>query len=211
LEVALWIVGGALFPASEEDADPFEGHCAHRGMMTFAASALGLVTRLGPRAVTDGALTELMEALAQELRAGMPAVDAGLFSTGDAHRANAAQIQQVAGRCKPVTVGAEGRQQSWSQCRAGTGQIVKEEAIGMRVEEFSDPPFVLSDERQESLELLGQQFNSEGVRSDDGEVSGQGLGLLDECQALEDFLFLAAIMAVEELTQLGWRDFLELC
>jgi hypothetical protein len=158
LEVALGIVRGALFPTSEEDPDPFEGHCAHSGMMTFAATALGLVTRLGPRAVTDGAFTELMEALAQELWAGTAAVDAGifagLFSAGDAHGGNAAQIQQVADNFEAVAVGAEGGQQSWGQCRAGSGQIVKEEAIGMRAEEFSDPPFVLSDERQETLELL---------------------------------------------------------
>src|SRR4029077_5448750 len=93
----------------------------------------------------------------------------------------------------------------------GSGQIVKEKAIGMRAEKFSDPPFVLSDERPKALELPGQQFNSQGVRSDDGDVSGQGLGFLDQCQALEDFLFLAAVMSVEELTQLAWRDFLELC
>ncbi len=66
----------------------------------------------------------------------------------------------------------------------------------MRAENFSDPPFVLSDERQKTLELAGQQFNSQGVGSDDGEVSGQGLGFLDQCQALEDFLFLAAVMAM---------------
>jgi hypothetical protein len=97
LEVALGIVRGALFPTSKEDADPFKGHCAHSGMVTFAPTALGLVTRLGPRAVTDGAFTELMEALAQELWAGTAAVDAGilagLFSAGDAHGGNAAQIQ----------------------------------------------------------------------------------------------------------------------
>src|SRR6266478_3763572 len=74
---------------------------------------------------------------------------------------------------------SKGRQQSWGQCRAGSGQIVKEKAIGMRAEKFSDPPFVLSDERQKTLELLGQQFNSQGVGSDDGDVSGQGLGFLD--------------------------------
>src|SRR6202048_4828401 len=154
------VVGGALFPTSEEDPDPFKGHCAHSGMVTFAATALGLVTRLGPRAVTNGAFTELMKALAQELWTGTAAVDAGtlagLFSTGGAHGANAAQIQQVAGNFEPVAVGAEGRQQSRGQCRAGSGQIVKEEAIGMRAEEFSNPPFVLSDERQKTLELLGQ-------------------------------------------------------
>jgi hypothetical protein len=58
------IVGEALFPTGEEDSDPFKGHCTHSGMVTFTAVALGLVTALGPRAVTDRALSELMEALA---------------------------------------------------------------------------------------------------------------------------------------------------
>ena len=40
--------------------------------------------------------------------------------------------------------------------RAGSGQIVKEETIGMRAEKCSDLPFVLSDERQKALELPGQ-------------------------------------------------------
>ena len=80
----------------------------------------------------------------------------------------------------------------------------------MRAEEFRDPPFVLSDERQKTFELLGQQFHSQGHGSNDGEVSSQGLGFFDQRQTLEDFLLLAAIMAIEELTQLAWRDFLQL-
>jgi len=64
LQIALRIVGEALFPTGEEDPDPFKGHCPHSGMVTLAALALGLVTALGPRAVTDRALSELMEALA---------------------------------------------------------------------------------------------------------------------------------------------------
>ena len=58
------VVGDTLFPTGEEDPDPFKSYCAYSGMVTFAAIALGLVTGLGRRAVTDGALTELMEALA---------------------------------------------------------------------------------------------------------------------------------------------------
>ena len=98
---------------------------------------------------------------------------------GDAHRANAAQTQQVAGHFEPVAVGAESRQQPCGPPRPGSGQIVKEEAVGMRAKKFSNPPFFPSDEGQKTLELLGQQFNSQGVGSDDGQVSGQGLGFLD--------------------------------
>jgi hypothetical protein len=192
LEISIGIVGDALFPTGEEDPDPFKGHCPYSGMVTFAAIALGLVTGLGPRAVTDGALTELVESLAKELWAGLAAVNtgvfAGLFSAGDAYRSNAAQIQQIADHFEPAAVGTEGRRQSWSQCRPGSRQILKEESIRMRAEEFSDPPFVLGDERQKTFELLGQQFHSQGGGSNNGEVSSQGLGFFDERQTLEDFL-----------------------
>ena len=46
LEVALRIVGDALFPTREEDPNPFKSHGPHRGVVTFAAVALGLVTGL---------------------------------------------------------------------------------------------------------------------------------------------------------------------
>jgi len=74
------------------------------------------------------------------------------------------KFKQVAGKLsKRSRSGAEGPSNNrGGQCRAGSGQIVKEETIGMRAEKFSNPPFVLSDERQKTLELLGQQFNSQG-------------------------------------------------
>src|SRR5215471_14477146 len=62
-------------------------------MMPFAAVALGLVTGLGPRTVTDGASGELMKALAQELWASAAEVDGGvftaLFAAGPSHRSDA--------------------------------------------------------------------------------------------------------------------------
>ena len=128
------IVRGALFPTGEEDPDPFKGHCAHSGMVTFAATTLGLVARLGPRAVTDGAFTELMEALAQELWAGTAAVDAGilagLFSAGDANGGNAAQIQQVAGNFEAIAVGAEGRNNRGASAGPAPGKLSKRKRSG---------------------------------------------------------------------------------
>src|SRR5262245_31230473 len=79
----------------KQDPDPFKSHRTDRSGMPFAAVALGLVTGLGPRAVTDGASAELMKALAQELWASITEVDGGifaaLFAAGSAHRADATQ------------------------------------------------------------------------------------------------------------------------
>jgi hypothetical protein len=56
---------------------------------------------------------------------------------------------------------------------------------------------------------LGQHFDSQRRGPNDSCIGGQGLGLLSQLQTLEDLLFLAAIMAVEELTQLAWGDLLQ--
>jgi len=45
LEVAGFVVGLAVFPAAEEDADPFEGHGADGGVMAVSA---------GPEVVVEG-------------------------------------------------------------------------------------------------------------------------------------------------------------
>jgi hypothetical protein len=112
LLIALRLVGETLFPTREEDPDPFESYCAHRGMVGFAASALGLVTGLGPGAVADGASGEFMEALAQELRAGVAKVDArffaSLFTAGSAHRSDATQGGKFDWVVEPLPIGAKG-------------------------------------------------------------------------------------------------------
>ena len=205
------IVRNAFFPASKQDADPFKGQSPYGNVVTLASGDLGLIAGLSPGAETDRVSSELVKRLSLELWAGPSEVDTEALAAGDADGGNAAQIQQVAHDLETATIRAEGRQQSWGERRPGSWQILKEEAIGMRAEEFSDPLFVLSDERQKTFELLGQQFYSQGRGPNDGVVGGQGLGFLNQRQALEDFLFLAAVMAVEKLTQLGWRDFLELC
>jgi hypothetical protein len=59
------------------DADPFEGHHAHRAVMIIALSPLGFVKGFGPAAVTDGRETPIsQQALARlcnhQPRSGVP-------------------------------------------------------------------------------------------------------------------------------------------
>jgi hypothetical protein len=79
LQIALGVVGGAVFAAGKEDADPFEGHHAHCGVMALALSPLGLVKGFGPAAVTDGTGCEFVKGLSKELGTGVTEKDAGLF------------------------------------------------------------------------------------------------------------------------------------
>ena len=79
VQIALGVVGGAVFAAGKEDADPFEGHYAHRGVMAVALSPLGFVKGFGPAAVTDGTGREFVKGLPKELGTGLAEKDAGLF------------------------------------------------------------------------------------------------------------------------------------
>ena len=92
LQIALGVVGDALFPAGKEDADPFEGQRAQRDVMAFALSALGLIIGAGPAAVADGTACEFVKGLAEELGTSLAEVDAGVFAAlltaGAPHRGN---------------------------------------------------------------------------------------------------------------------------
>ena len=79
LQIALRVIRDALFPTGKEDADPFEGHHAHRGVMAIALSPLGFVKGFGPAAVTDGTGCEFVKGLSKELGTGVTEKDAGLF------------------------------------------------------------------------------------------------------------------------------------
>ena len=79
LQIALGVVGDALFPAGKKDAYPFEGHRAQRGMMAFALGALGLIMGAGPAAVADGTPGEFVKGLAEKLGTSLAEADAGLF------------------------------------------------------------------------------------------------------------------------------------
>ena len=123
--IALRVVGDALFPTGEQDPDPFKSYRAHSSMMPFAAVALGLVTGLGPRAVTNGASGELMKALAQELWTSVAEVDGGmfaaLFAAGPAHGADATQGGNFHGVFEAFPIGPKGGQKPRAHGRSGPG------------------------------------------------------------------------------------------
>ena len=97
LEVALRVVGAAVFPASKEDADPFKSDRAHGCVMAFTSRPLAIVMGFSPRAVADGTAAKFVKALAQELWTGLTEVDASLsfalfaalHPAGTPHRSNA--------------------------------------------------------------------------------------------------------------------------
>ena len=74
LEVAGLGVGLSVFPAAEEDADPFEGQGADGGVVAVSASAEVVVEGFGPGAPLAGVVGELVERLAEELGPGKGAI-----------------------------------------------------------------------------------------------------------------------------------------
>ena len=65
--VGLIVVGFAVFPHAEEDADPLEGEGAESGVATGALGAFGFVEGFGQSAPASGVVGELVESLPEEL------------------------------------------------------------------------------------------------------------------------------------------------
>ena len=69
-QIARLSVGHALLPASEEDANPFEGQTSHRRPVAFALVALHSIERFGPRAVAQTLVGVFDETLMHKMRPG---------------------------------------------------------------------------------------------------------------------------------------------
>ena len=74
LEVSSFVVRGAVTPAHEHDALPFEGQRAHCGGMSFATGDLFFEEEFGPRAVEGRLAGVFKEALMEEVRPGPTAM-----------------------------------------------------------------------------------------------------------------------------------------
>lgn len=61
LGVGLIVVGFAVFPHAEQDADPFEGEGAEGGVAAGASGAFGFVEGFGPSATAPGVVGEIDE------------------------------------------------------------------------------------------------------------------------------------------------------
>ena len=198
MEVEAFIVGRAGQPAAVDDPDPFERQRTDGGVVALAALLLLLVVGPRPGRVDDGAFGELVEGLAQELRAvPAPMRPAALAAALDDRRDPGIGLH-VLGRGVPGAVGAERGQQARRECGAGAGQVLEEEGVGMRAEPGRDLPLVGHDGAMQKAQLLGQHLDGQRLDGEHGGIRRQRLGRREGGEHAFDVRGAAAIVGVVE-------------
>src|SRR6516165_3849612 len=111
LQIMVVIVRGAIFPTGKENANPFECQSANNRVvfLSFVGVVIQVVT--GPLTTNRREAGELVEALAQELRAGTPCVNNSCPAAAPGHRRYAAEALEIARSLKTRTIRPKGHQQ----------------------------------------------------------------------------------------------------
>src|SRR4029453_3214886 len=109
-EITLLGIRNLRLPATEQDANPFEGQSAERGVVTFAGGTLLEIEGFGPGGAFTRAVGELVERLQQELRAGPAAVNVTLFAAPLRDRRDSREGLQLRRGLEMLAVAAKGHQ-----------------------------------------------------------------------------------------------------
>ena len=107
-EVEVVIVRGSVFPAAEEDADPFEGQGPDGGVkgLPFALEHGDIGPR--PAALRERTPGELVERLPEEFGTSLAFVDNTDLAALTLDRGGAAELLHLQGRVVTLPIGAEG-------------------------------------------------------------------------------------------------------
>ena len=98
------------FPTTEQDAYPFVGEGAHRGVMAFAASSLLLIIDSGPIAEANRLASKLVQGLTEEFRANPAKVNPSGFAALFSDWSHPKEGHCVERALKTLPIGAEGGQ-----------------------------------------------------------------------------------------------------
>ena len=206
--VEIGVVRFSLLPASEVNADEFEGQGADCGVMFFG-SALLRVIGPGPGFGFEGLTGVFVKALPSELGAAVAHVDGLAFAAGFPDRSDAKELLEILGAGEAVTLGAKGHQQAGSQGGTRPGKAAKKGRVGMGVKGFLDFLIENGDGRMEALEHGRQALHLEAGGKNQSRVGGQRLGCCQSLQAGFHFFAAATVMGMEEGPHFGGAGFLQ--
>jgi len=209
LQIEALIIGDAGLPAAMDDPDPFERQRTNGGVMALSPALLLVVVGPRPDRVEDGTLGELVEGLAQELRAVPAPMGPATLAAAFDHRRNPGiglHVLRVgiAGAVRP-----EGAQQARSQSRACAGQTFEEERVGMLLEQCYDLLVVLRNGTVKEPELPGQHLDRQAVGCDDWCILRQRSCDGDGGDYALDQIGTAGVVRVVECPDRLWFGFLD--
>ena len=174
--VLVIIVGRVIFPATEQDTDPFEGQSTNDGCVLFPFVGVVFDIIASPLAFDYREARKLMKGLPVELGTGPAHIDRFGFTAAFSYRSNSAKTLDVVGARVTGAVGSKKGQEPWSHCRAGAGQPIKKISFGVFTEELLDALLVLFNDRIECADHLGIGLSEPAAAFDERWVGGQWLG-----------------------------------
>src|SRR6185295_1345102 len=118
-----FLIGSPLVPAAKENALPFVGQGAHRGMMVESFDlALMVVKGSGPFTLLNRMGGVLMKGLTQELGTGPPEVNPLGGTAAHRNRRNPRVGLKLSDAAPAIPPRTKGRQQPRSQGRSSAGE-----------------------------------------------------------------------------------------
>src|SRR5437879_6027071 len=182
--VKSFIVQRSIFPATKDNADPFERQCAYGGIMGFSALPLVVVVSPSPNRSEDGLTSELVKGLTQELRTSQAPVNPAGFATFLGDRSNTRELLHLGGEFESVAVGTESGQETRGQSGAGAGKAAKQRGIVMLGKQRGNLLVVAFNRFGQGRNLCDQRLNHHRRSQKDGSIFGQWLSLFNVAEQL---------------------------
>ncbi len=176
-EVLRLVVGAAIDPAAEEDADPFERQGTERGVSRGALGTMKAIELLGPERLGDALGGPLHERLANELGGSKTPVHPVLLAAALGHGRHSSVALEGTGIGEALAELPEGGEEASPEDRSRARQSAKERVFIELGTQGLDFVTEALDGRRGGTKLRQQELDSElaGVMTAGSEVSGCSL------------------------------------
>src|SRR5439155_13972661 len=189
------VIGRSGFPATKHNAYPFVSQRAQGGMMRFTARSLLVVMGPSPIRLRNGFSSKLMEGLPQECGTGQAPVNPNAFSAFLGDGRDSGELLHFSSELESVAIGAECRQQTWSQYWPSSRKATKQGRVVMLIKQRCDLLILAVNGFCQRGNLRGQSLHHHFRSQQDSPIFGQRLSLLDVPHQLLQVV-LAAITLV---------------
>src|SRR5882724_5263797 len=200
------VIRFAVLPTAKEDANPLEGHGAHRCVMALAQASLMIVESTGPCRSGNRVRCELVKGLTKELRTSSSEVLRAAIAAGFGDWRDAAVGLQFTGVVEAFALCSKGGNQTGLQRRPSSRQPIKEVSFRMNGNGLLDLLVEVRNGGQQAFHYADHSSYRDQAEAENGGIVGGWNGLVNGVNALLDALLGAAVVFVKELAQFRWVD-----